>query len=294
MIKQSVLAGPVLVIGAAGKTGLAVTRALSARGVPVRAAVRGPASYDVVRAAGAVEQVVIDLESGAGLDQAMAGVGAVYHLAPNVHPDEIGIAARVVAAAEAALVPRLVFHSVLHPHDAAMPHHLRKADAEQVVRAGRPAWTILQPAAYLQNLLEPALAGRIEVPYSLDAPFTNVDLADVAEAAARVLTEPGHERATYELAGPLTTVRGLAAVATEVLGREVEAAELDLRQWVRGPGAALPDHVRDDLLAMFTAYDACGLAGNDRGLGMLLGRPPRSWRALLAQSQVTGVSPPGG
>ena len=50
--------------------------------------------------------------------------------------------------------------------------------------------------------------------------------ADVAEVAALVLTEPGHERATYELAGPeLTTVRGLAAVASDVLGRAVVAVE---------------------------------------------------------------------
>jgi NAD(P)H dehydrogenase (quinone) len=100
---------------------------------------------------------------------------------------------------------------------------------------------VLQPAAYQQNLLAAALAGRIEVPYSLDARFTNVDLDDVAEVAALVLTEPGHERATYELAGPeLTTVRGLAAAASEVLGRSVVAGAVDRRQWAAGPGAALP------------------------------------------------------
>ncbi|HSF26722.1 MAG TPA: NmrA family NAD(P)-binding protein [Actinomycetes bacterium] len=284
MIKQSVLTGPVLVIGAAGKTGLAVTRALVARGVPVRAAVRGPASYDVVRAAGADAHVDVDLETGAGLAEAMAGAGAVYHLAPNVHPDEVAIAARVVAAADAAGVARLVFHSVLHPHDPAMPHHLRKAEAEAVVRSGLAAWTVLQPAAYHQNLLASALAGRIEVPYSIDAPFTNVDLADVAEAAARVLLEPGHARATYELAGPLTTVRGMAIEASAVLGREVVAAEIDPAGWARRPAAGLPPRARTDLLAMFAAYDARGLAGNEQVLTRLLGGRPRTWRDVLAQA----------
>jgi NAD(P)H dehydrogenase (quinone) len=260
-------AGPVFVVGAGGKTGRAVTGALVARGVPVRRA-------------------DVDLVTGRGLAEALDGVRAVYHLAPNVHPDEVGIARRVVAEAGRAGVERLVFHSVLHPHDSAMPHHLRKADAEEVVRAGRPTWTVLQPAAYQQNLLADALAGRIAVPYSLDAPFTNVDLEDVAEVAVRVLTEPGHESATYELAGPeLTTVRGLAAAASEVLGRRVVAVEIDRASWAAGRGAALPGQARADLLAMFAAYDVRGLAGNPRVLTMLLGRPPIPWRDVLARGQ---------
>jgi NAD(P)H dehydrogenase (quinone) len=258
-------AGPVFVVAAGGKTGRAVTGALVARGVPVRRA-------------------DVDLVTGRGLEEALDGVRAVYHLAPNVHPDEVGIARRVVAAAGRAGVERLVFHSVLHPHDSAMPHHLRKADAEEVVRAGLPAWTVLQPAAYQQNLLAAALAGRIAVPYSLDAPFTNVDLEDVAEVAGRVLTEPGHERATYELAGPeLTSVRGLAAVAADVLGRPVTAREVSQQDWAAGPGAALPAQARADLMAMFAAYDGAGLAGNPRALAMLLGRPPTPWRDVLGR-----------
>jgi uncharacterized protein YbjT (DUF2867 family) len=277
---------PVLVVGAAGKTGRAVTRALAARGVRVRAAVRRPESVRVVQSAGAAEQVVVDLVSGEGVDAALDGARAVYHLAPNVHPDEVGIARRVVSSAGRAGVERLVFHSVLHPHDSTMPHHLRKADAEEVVRAGVPAWTVLQPAAYHQNLLAAALAGRLDMPYSVDAPFTNVDLDDVAEVAARVLTEPGHDRATYELAGPeLTTVRGLAAAASEVLGRPVVAAESDRAAWVAGPGAALSAQVRRDLLAMFAAYDARGLAGNPRVLAVLLGREPSTWRDVLLRSR---------
>jgi uncharacterized protein YbjT (DUF2867 family) len=143
---------------------------------------------------------------------------------------------------------------------------------------------VLQPAPYHQNLLAAALAGRIEVPYAVDAPFTNVDLEDVAEVAARVLTEPGHERATYELAGPeLSTVRGLAVVATDVLGRPVTAVEVDRQDWAAGPGAALSAQARADLLAMFAAYDARGLAGNPRVLTMLLPRPPTPWRDVLVR-----------
>lgn len=274
--------GPVLVIGAAGKTGSAVSRVLLARGVRVRAAVRAGSPRRLGYAVDPSHRIEVDLVSGSGLAAAMDGASAVYHLAPNMHPDEVGIAERVLAAAAHAGIPRFVFHSVLHPHDHRMPHHLRKADAEEAVRRYPAGWTILQPAAYHQNLLPAALAGRVEVPYSLDTPFTNVDVGDVARVAARVLTERGHHGATYELAGPESlTVRDLAVVARDVLQQDVEAVQIPLETWALTQGADLPDQPRHDLMAMFTAYDQSGLCGNSWVLAHLLGRPPTTWALAL-------------
>ena len=66
--------------------------------------------------------------------------------------------------------------------------------AEDVVRRSGLAWTILQPGAYLQNL--DLTTRRSGCAYRADAPFGFADLDDVAEAAATVLTEPGHDGAT--------------------------------------------------------------------------------------------------
>ncbi|MDT0213404.1 NmrA family NAD(P)-binding protein [Rothia sp. ARF10] len=283
--------GEVLVIGAAGKTGRAVTRALLARGAVVRAAVR-PGSASPPYAGASVHVVPLDLVSGAGLLVAVAGVDAVYHLAPNVHPDEVGMARRVAEAAGAEGISRFAFHSVLHPDDASMPHHVRKGEAERVVRGVLPSATVLRPAAYHQNLVDAALAGRIAVPYSVDTPFTNVDLDDVAEIGARVLTEDGHDGATHELAGPeRLSVREMAEVASEVLGRAVGAAAVPLREWVDGAGAALSEQGRDDLTAMFRSYDREGLVGDPSDLRALLGREPRTWREVLMRAASEPVAP---
>ncbi|GAA1796189.1 hypothetical protein GCM10009811_20570 [Nostocoides veronense] len=150
----------------------------------------------------AVRRVPADLATGQGLDVAMKGVTGVYVIAPNVDDSEVDMVRHVVESAVAQRVPRIAYHSVLHPDDASMPHHLRKARAERLIRDRRPGATVLRPSAYQQNLLGAALSGDLVVPYSLDAVFTNVDLGDVAEVAARVLTEDGHAGATYELAGP--------------------------------------------------------------------------------------------
>ena len=269
-------------VGATGKTGRAVTRALAARGVDVRAAVRSADAQGTARAAGAKSVSVVDLENGSGLAAAVEGVDAVYHLAPNVHPDEVGIARRVASAARIAGVARFAFHSVLHPDDTSMPHHVRKGAAEAVVRGLHPDALVLRPAAYHHNLLDAARAGRIAVPYSLDAPFTNVDLHDAADAAALLITGPVRETRTFDLAGPeRLTVRELADVAARTLGREVVAERTSLDAWRAGPGARLPASARADLEAMFAAYDRDGLVGDPTALAGLLPRPPRTWSAAL-------------
>ena len=281
-------AAPVLVMGASGKTGRAVTEALVSRGLRVRTAVRSQTSAKAAYAAGAREIAHVDLASGLGLADAVAGCRAVYHLAPNVHHDEVGMATRVVEAARAAGLRRLVFHSVLHPDDHTMPHHLRKAAAEEVVRRSGMAWTMLRPAAYHQNLTRAAHEGRLVVPYRLDAPFTNVDLRDVAEVAALVLGTDGHEGQTYDLCGAETlTVSRMAHTAATVLGHQVTAERIAPAEWARGPGAQLSQSARDDLLAMFAAYDRRGLIGSAAALRILLRRSPRTWAdALLARDDV--------
>jgi uncharacterized protein YbjT (DUF2867 family) len=285
----------VLVMGASGKTGRAVTAALVARGLRVRAGVRSDAGARAAYAAGAREMAHVDLVSGVGLAEAAAGCRAIYHLAPNVHPDEVGMATRAVAAARAGGVRRIVFHSVLHPDDHTMPHHLRKAAAEEVVRRSGLAWTMLRPAAYHQNLAEAARGGRLAVPYRLDAPFTNVDLRDVAEVAALVLGSDGagdHEGQTYDLCGAETlTVSRMAHIASSVLGREVAAARVDPAAWARAQEGRLAPGAIDDLLAMFAAYDRRGFVGSAAALRILLRRAPATWADVLRREALPSPVP---
>lgn len=260
----------ILVIGAAGKTGRAVTRSLVRKGFSVRAGVRQGSSHAPETGA-SVQPVTIDLATGLGLDDALDGVEAVYHLAPNLHPGEVEVAERVSSAATRAGVARVVFHSVLHPEDSSMPHHLRKAAAERVLRSAHPGATVLRPAAYHQNLVPAACAGLISVPYSLDAVFTNVDLDDVAAVATTALTTETLVGETIPLAGPeRLTVRAMATIAADVLGRPVEPFR-----------ASTPPDAAEDLRAMFRAYDRAGLVGDPGPLTRLLGRRPTTWEEVL-------------
>jgi uncharacterized protein YbjT (DUF2867 family) len=274
-----VAATRVAVTGASGKTGRAVVAALRERGVEAVALVRDPA-----RAPAGTPSALVDLDSGRGLDDALRGCQAVYLVVPNLHPDEPGLVARVLDAAAASGVTRVVYHSVAQPYAPDMPHHVDKARSEDIVRRSRLRWTVLQPGAYVQNFTgqlrsqPPALA----VPYDVDAPFRLVDVPDVAAAAAAVLTETGHEGSTYELAGPaVTSVRDVADMAAKVLARPVPASRMTVEEWLAGPGRRLGPVSRDRLVRMFTYYDQHGLLAGSLALRTLLGRPPLTVQQAL-------------
>jgi hypothetical protein len=122
-----------------------------------------------------------------------------------------------------------------------------------------------------------------------------VDLEDVAQAAAIVLTEPGHEGATYELAGLETLIQTeVAAILSQQLGRPVRAEAVPLQMWEkRARKSGLGDYQVNALVKMFRYYERYGFWGNPRVLTWLLGRPPTTFAAFVervAQERSAGKS----
>lgn len=264
----------ILVTGAPGKTGRAVMAALRHHGQPIRALLR---SSEQTGQLSGVEGVVVDLLDPASLSSKFDGVEAVYHICPNLHPQEVEIGRNVLEAAQHSGVQRFVLHSALHPQVQAMPHHWNKLLVEEsLINSGLP-FTILQPASYMQNLLSEwwrvRLRSLYHVPYSLEARFSPVDLEEVAEVAAMVLTSDQHNGATYELAGPeLHTPQSIANEMGEALGKIVSAVQVPSDQWPVPEG--MDADRRAMLISMFEYYSEHGLWGNPRVLADLLGRPP--------------------
>jgi NAD(P)H dehydrogenase (quinone) len=280
----------ILVTGAAGKTGRALIAALAGRGEDVRALVHRPDQAPAVRALGAEEVAAGDLRLPETAEQAVAGVRAVYHICPNLSPDEGKIGRLVVEAARAAGVQHLVYHSVLHPQTEAMPHHWQKLRVEELLFESGLPFTILQPAAYMQNVLaywdRAAREGVYPVPYAPHTRLGMVDLLDVAEAAAMVLTQPGHEGATYELCGAeVLSQDDVAAELARHVQRPVQVQAVPLDAWERGARAAgLGDYQVEALRAMFGYYERHGFWGNPRVLTGLVGRPPVPFAAFCERA----------
>ena len=277
----------ILVTGAAGKTGRAVTRALVSRGESVRAAVFRKDQRDEALGLGAREAVEGDLLDPAFLAKAVERVRSVYHICPNIHPQEVKIGRLLVAASLAAGVRHFVYHSVMHPQTEAMPHHWRKLRVEELLFEAGLATTIIQPAAYMQNIL--AIWDTIEeedryvFPYPAETRISMVDLEDVAEAVAIVMIDSGHDWATYELAGPQPLTQSeVCAQLSEKLERSIRAAPITIDRWKRSARSTdTSAYELDTLASMFNYYARYGFVGNPNVLGWLLGRKPSSLADFL-------------
>ncbi|MGB7099223.1 MAG: NmrA family NAD(P)-binding protein [Xanthobacteraceae bacterium] len=284
----------ILVTGAAGKTGKAVVRALAGKGARVRALVRNPEHAGELTTLGAAEVALGSFTDPAALASAAAGAQAIYHICPNVSPEEVAYARAVVAAAKAQGVTRIVYHSVLHPQIEAMPHHWAKLRTEEMLFASGFDLTILQPTAYMQNIVGAWRGvtedGVFRVPYPVETRLSLVDLEDVAEAAALVLMQDGHAGATYELVGtaPLSQIEVASAIGA-ALQHDVRAEAESIAAWeVRARAAGMGEHERATLAAMFRYYAAHGLIGNSNTLAWVLGRAPNDIARFL--SRVAGYS----
>jgi uncharacterized protein YbjT (DUF2867 family) len=277
----------ILVTGAGGKTGRTLVKTLS-KAESVCAFVHHEEQIAVLKSLGMEKVIVGDMHDESAIHSAIQGVRAIYHICPNMNPDEATIGELIINEAQKAGVEHFVYHSVLHPQTQKMNHHWQKLRVEEMIFESGLPFTILQPAPYMQNLLTGWKSiiedGVLGVPYSINSKFSFVDLEDIAEAAKIVLTESNHINAIYELAGtlPMSHVE-VAKILSGVLNRDVQAQQEKIGDWkLRANG--LGEYALENLVSMFKYYDQWGLMGNPNGLSWVLKREPTSLEAFIQRT----------
>ncbi|MGE2738043.1 NAD(P)H-binding protein [Mycolicibacterium vaccae] len=268
-----------LVLGATGKTGRRVAARLRLRDLPVRAASRSSATP-------------FDWSDPSGWDDALAGVTAVYVVPPAV----AGPVHKFVTRAQDAGVRRLVLLSGRGADswgDSDFGRDMR--DAEDAVRAAGVDWTILRPNNFAQNFSEdlwhtPVLAGKLALPGDIAEPF--IDLEDVADVAAAVLTSPDeHVGKIYEISGPraitFSEVTDLIARAAgrPVAYEQISAAEYAALLEASGLGADDAHHIAQ----MFVMMENAQLSTTTDTVAEVLGRPARTFEDFVLRTAATGV-----
>ena len=282
----------ILITGASGKTGRSITKLLNGAGVRVRAFVHRSEQVPLLKSAGASEVIVGDLQSRVDLDLACQGIHTIYHICPNMHPQEVAIARIVLASAAQSGVGRFVYHSVFHPQIEAMPHHWNKMRVEELIFSTGLPYTILQPCAYMQNVLgywsQITTKGVYPVPYSSRTRLSMVDLEDVALVAAKVLLDQGHFGASYELCGPeALSQTDVAEILSRELGRPVRAETVALPEWeMQARISGVNDFARETLKMMFEYYDQYGFVGNPSVLAFLLKRQPTTFADFVQRTEM--------
>lgn len=280
-----------VVIGAAGLCGSYLLEAARQAPFRIRAVVHGPAGRERVAALGADEIVEADLAEPDAVRRAVKDADSVFMIPPAFHPEEDVFAIRALESTEHAGARRFGYLSVLHPHTPGLRHHLRKANAEAAVRGSDLDWTILQPSMFAQIVLSTwgrAPAGQVNVPFDVRNEFSFIDLRELAEVGVKVLSEQGHDCATYELAGPAVTLAEAVRLAGRARGVELDARTVDWEKAPLPPGVADDPSRGPDMRAMWQDYDRHGLRGNSNVLRMLLGREPASFEEAAAAFAARG------
>lgn len=266
----------VLVTGGTGMTGRRVTRLLRERGADVRVGSRSG-------------EPRFDWHEPDTWDAVLDGVTSVYLC---YHPDLAfpGADATVAAFASRAArsgVRRAVLLSGRGEEGAAR--------AENAVRAVFPDLTVLRCSVFAQDfsesfLIGPVLEGTVALPVP-DVPEPFVDLDDVAEVAARALTEDGHAGELYELTGPRAlTFTEATVLVGEAAGYPVACRQVPPEEFVAGMAAAgVPEEVAHGLTEMFGEILDGRNAEPADGVQKALGRPAADFAEYTRRAGADGA-----
>ena len=274
----------ILVTAANGNQGKLLVPRLVAAGDQLRACVRTEESAQTLRAAGVDDVVVGDLADPQVLARAMRGVEKVYYVGPALYPEERRTGLAAIETAREAGVEHFVFSSVLHAIITDLVHEIKRDLEERLVSSGLE-FTILQPANYmLRHRLVPAFEhGVFRLSWALDRRQSMVDVGDVTEVAAAVLSDSRrHAGATYELVAPgRYTAYDLARAISEVTGGAVATEQIDpevfLKVSLGVESLSQVPYQAKALQAISTRYSSHDFVGNPNVLTWLLGREPTTF-----------------
>ncbi len=221
----------IVVCGATGSQGGAVTRRLLDRGFRVRALTRDPHKPEAQALAEQGAEVVQgDMEDRSAMEgvlvEGIYGVFSVQNFWETGYDREVQQGKIVADAAKMAGVEHFVYSSVGSAHrQTGIPHFESKWEIEEHVRQIGLPYTILRPVFFMQNwewMREYILEGTLTQPLDPDKPFQQVAVEDVGAFAAIAFEHPnewiGRE---VDLAGDEQTMPEIAETFGRIIGKEI-------------------------------------------------------------------------
>lgn len=269
----------IAITGATGQLGHYVIESLM-KTVPasqIVAIVRNPAKAQALTAQGITVRQA-DYGDEAALTSALQGVEKLLLISSS----EVGQRApqhrNVINAAKAADVKFIAYTSLLHADSSPLGLADEHIETEKMLADSGIVYTLLRNGWYTENYLASALAALehgVFIGAAGDGKIASATRADYAVAAARVISEAGHEGKVYELAGDSAwTLTQLAAELTKQSGKSVtyqNLSEADFAAALKSVG--LPDGLADMLADSDVGASKGGLFDHSKTLSKLIGRP---------------------
>ena len=228
------------------------------------------------------------IDDANGLRAAYRGVDRLLLISGPVFGNRVKLHSDAIAAAKDAGVAHIAYTSIVNPTEAnsagAAPEH---RGTEEALLASGLEWTMLRNGIYgdltAHGLVQSVATGS-HVFNSGDGKTSYVTRADCAAAAAAVLSGDGHEGKAYDITGPAAlSGADVAAIASELSGKEVEAVSVDDATLVGilVEHAGLPEPVAEFIASFGRAAREGQLATVSDDLEQLTGSPARPFRELV-------------
>lgn len=271
--------------GATGALGGKVLALLAARDHPLRLVVRPGSNRDGFPAEAALAEASYDDQDA--MTRALEGVDTMLFVSGREHPDRLDHHRRVVAAAHAAGVAKVVYTSFLGAApNATFTLARQHFHTEEAIKASRINYVFLRDSLYADYL--PHLVGEdgaIRGPAgSGRCSFVTRD--DIAESAVAALTRDDFDDSTFELTGPeAITMHEAAARLTSILGRPISyIAETEDEAYASRVKYGAPDWEVEGWVSSYLAIANGEMATVSNAVETLTGHRPRSIEDHFAAS----------
>jgi len=271
----------ILVTGATGNIGRELVRELSARGATVRAFVRNQVHAQAIALPG-VQVVEGDVNRPETFWASFEGVDRLFLLVPSsskVEEQQL----HLVDAAKRSGVKRIVklsqFGAALNSPGRFQRYH---AVVEDYIRESGLAYTFLRPNLFMQGFLNfrsTISAQRALYAAAGHAKISVVDVRDIADVAARALTESGHDGETYEITGPeaLSHLQ-MANLLSDATGVPIKYVDLPLDDFQQNLlDLGFPRWQADGLMEEYAIYRCGGAADVTNTVFEVTGAAPRTF-----------------
>jgi uncharacterized protein YbjT (DUF2867 family) len=250
----------VLVSGATGSQGGAVTQALLDSGHKVRALTRNTESP---RARGLKEQGVElvrgDLDDAESIKRALQGVDSFYLMGSPQEVGADGEAKQGIAmanAAKAANIGHLVYGSVASANlNTGIPHFDSKYVVEEHIKTLGIPYTISAPVFFMDNFIAPwsldALKdGKIVLAMPSDRSLQQVSVKNIGDFVASLINRRGEVFGKrFDIAGDELTGDECAGILTRITGHQFAYEALPV---------SVVKEQSDDMATMFAWFDTDG------------------------------------
>jgi NAD(P)H dehydrogenase (quinone) len=271
----------ILIIGAAGNNGLATIESLinkSDGSYKVRAGVRtSEKGQQLQKQFPSIETAVLNLDEPPTLAAAFTGVSKVFIIPGNVENRAQHAKNAIDAAKAAGSVKQVLLYSVVGAEWEAILFARQFREAEKYLEASGLPWTHLRTIWFQENFIgwaEGIKQGNFYFGVR-EGQFAPLNVKDIGEIAANILTTNGHDGKAYNITGPeLLSGQGIADIFSRVTRHSVvyvsptEEATLDSLL-----GAGWPEWQAKGVLELFEVFASNQAAVVSPDGQALLGRP---------------------